>query len=261
MSPANRALGRAYHCVAMSIRSIIVDDEVLARERLRQLLAGHADVEITSEFASAEGAREFLEQQTPDVVFLDIQLGDRSGLSIANMTRSLSPPYIIFTTAFSDYAVQAFESRAIDYIVKPVEQGRLSEALDRVRRQMSLQEPAPSRRSDDRAHGRIAVPNDGRFTLVRLGDIDWIESVGNYVKIHTGSKSYIIRSPLYSFIKKLDPVEFVRIHRKYIVNVSRVAEIARGVKRGDYIVRLDDGNSLAMQRAYAADLRSAVGRF
>jgi two-component system LytT family response regulator len=246
----------------MPISAIIVDDEVLARERMRSLLAAHADVEITSEFATAAAARDFLERQCPDVVLLDVQLGDRSGLSIANMTRPGELPFVIFTTAFSEYAVQAFESRAVDYIVKPVEPARLCEALDRVRQRLRNGD-APSRDASApaKAAARIAVSSGDRTTLVRLADIDWIEAVGNYIKLHVGDQSYVVRSALYAFEKRLDPSEFVRIHRKYVVNVTRVREISRGIRRGEYLVQLDDGQSLPMQRAYAASLREAVGRF
>jgi two-component system LytT family response regulator len=244
----------------MPISTIIVDDEPLARERMRLLLAEHADVEITSEFATAAAARDFLECQRPDVVFLDIQLGDRSGLAIANMTGVDDPPLVIFTTAFSEYAVKAFEARAVDYIVKPVEPARLREALDRVRQRLRMNVPAvPQQRA--RASARIAVPAGGRSMLIRLSDIDWVEAVGNYVKLHVGENAYVVRSALYSFEERLDPAEFVRIHRKYIVNVARVKEIGRGVRRGEYLVKLDGGQTLVVQKAYAAALREVFGRF
>ena len=245
----------------MVMSTIIVDDEPLARERLRSLLAEHGDVEITREFATASSVHEFLDRQTPDVIFLDVKLGDSSGLSIANATRSASRPFVVFTTAFSEYAVRAFETRAVDYIMKPIDPTRLSEALDRVRRQMTDRAgPAPTG-SATKSGARIAVPNGDRHTLIRPGDIDWLESVGNYVKLHVGDRSFTMRSPLYTFVEQLDPAEFVRIHRRYIVNVSRVMEIARGVKRGDYIVRLAQGTSLPVQRAYVPAMRAAVGRF
>ena len=246
----------------MPITAIIVDDEALARERIRTLLAEHADVEIMSEFATAAAARDFLERQRPDVVLLDVQLGDRSGLTIANMSPPGDPPFVIFTTAFSEYAVKAFESRALDYIVKPVEAARLRDALDRVRQRMRPHDAiAPIAPATPKSSGRIAVPLGGRVALIRLGDIDWIEAVGNYIKLHVAEKSYIVRSALYAFEKRLDPSEFVRIHRKYLVNVARVKEIARGVRRGEYLVKLEGGLTLNMQRAYAAELRAAVGRF
>jgi two-component system LytT family response regulator len=245
----------------MPISAIIVDDEALARERMRGLLAEHADVEITSEFASAAAARDFLERQHPDVVFLDVQLGDRSGLGIANMAAAGETPMVVFTTAYSEYAVQAFESRAIDYIVKPVEPARLREALDRVRQRLRMSVTA--RQSSPRPSGspRIAVPAGGRSMLIRLSDVDWIEAVGNYVKIHLGEHAYIVRSALYTFEKRLDPAEFVRIHRRFIVNVARVKEIGKGIRRGEHLLKLDGGTTLPMQRAYSQALREAIGRF
>ena len=244
----------------MPILTIIVDDEPLARERMRALLAEHPDVQITSEFATAAAASEFMERQRPDVVFLDVQLGDRSGLAIANMTSSDEGPMVIFTTAFSEYAVNAFEVKAVDYIVKPVEAARLRDALDRVRRRLRMQ-VEPRTAPESRPARRIAVPHDGRSMLIRSDDVDWLEAVGNYVKLHLGEKSYIVRSALHSFERHLPAGEFVRIHRKYIVNVARVKEIGRGVRRGEHLLKLENGQLLVVQRGYVQAFRNAFVRF
>ena len=241
------------------MKTIIVDDEPLARDRLRSLLADHCDVEIVEEFGSAGQARDFLRAGRPDLMFLDIQLGDDTGLSLASVAQPASTPYVIFTTAFPDYALQAFEARALDYLMKPIEPARLREALDRVRRNLGSHGTAADARP--RTRDRIAVQNGNRSLLVRISDIDWIESVGNYVKLHTGSSRYLLRRALYKLQDDLDPAEFIRIHRKYVVNVSRIAEIGRGVRRGDFSVKLRDGTILKMQAPYAAQLQEIVGRF
>jgi len=241
------------------MRTIIVDDEPLARERLRSLLEVHGDVEIVDEFGSASEARDFLRAGSPDLMFLDIELGDANGLTLAQVAQPASTPYVIFTTAFPDYALQAFEARALDYLMKPIEPERLREALDRVRRNLSVHAPAAEKR--DRKRERIAVQNGDRSVLIRATDIEWIESVGNYVKLHAGSARYLVRCPLYRLYADLDPAEFIRIHRKYIVNVARIAEIGRGVRRGDFSVKLVDGTILKMQPPYAAQLQEVVGRF
>ena len=245
------------------MRTIIVDDEPLARERLRSLLSAHPDVEVVSEFASAAAAREFLRVGQPDLVLLDIELGDDSGFSLANIAQAASAPYVIFTTAFSDYALQAFDARALDYLMKPIAPARLREALDRVRRSLFAQHNAKDDRAGapERRRERIAVQNCGRSVLLRTSDIDWIESVGNYIKLHAGPAGYLVRRTLYTIEEELDPAEFIRIHRKYLVNVSRIVEIRRGVHRGEFSVQLRDGTLLKMQATYAAQLQQLVGRF
>ncbi len=240
------------------MRTIIVDDEPLARERLRSLLSAHPDVEIVSEFESVSTAGEFLRRERPDLMLLDIQLADDSGLSLANLAQSASTPFVIFTTAFPEYALQAFEARALDYLMKPIEPGRLREALDRVRNTLA---PSHERRAPRERRERIAVQSGDRSILIRTGDIDWIESVGNYIKLHVGAAGYLVRRTLYSVEDELDPELFVRIHRKYVVNVARVVEIVRGVRRGEYSVKLREGTVLKMQAPYAARLQQVVGRF
>jgi two-component system LytT family response regulator len=241
------------------MRAIIVEDEPLARGRLRSLLTAHGDVEIVSEFASAESAREYLREDRPDLMFVDIELGDDSGLSIASIAQPATAPFVIVTTAFPEYALRAFDARALDYLMKPIEPARLREALDRVRRSLATHRGTAA--VSDRRRERIAVQHGNRSVLIRAADIDWLESIGNYVKLHTSSVRYLVRRPLYKLHEELDPAEFVRIHRKYVVNVARIAEIDRGVKRGDFSVKLRDGTMLKMQATYAADLQRIVGRF
>ena len=242
----------------MVLKSIIVEDEPLARLRLASLLREHGGVDVIATFDSARAAIAAIDDLDADVAFVDIELADGNGLEVAETVRERTRPYVVFTTAFSEYAVQAFEARALDYLLKPVEFERRREALQRVSSSLTpslRQQPPPAARE------RIALRQGERSVLIRTRDMDWLKSVGNYVEIHVGGAVYAQRIPLYEFERDLDPAMFVRIERGTIVNVTRIREISRGVKSGEYIALLHDGSHLRVKRRYADALRRVVGNF
>ncbi len=248
----------------MTLRAIIVDDEPLARQRIRDLLAAE-DVLVIGECEDGLQALQAISEQHPDLIFLDVQMPGVDGFELL---RLLEPPrpMIIFTTAFEAYAVRAFDEHALDYLLKPIDAARFRESLAR----------ATARTRDDwseRLGGllarlerqpqllrRLVVKTPGRVFFVETRDVDWFEAAGNYVRVHTGGEAHLVRMTMQTLEQRLDPRAFARIHRSTIVNVGRVAELQAGF-RGDYDVILKSGARLPMQRAYHDRLRAALGDF
>lgn len=248
----------------MTLRAIIIDDEPLARQRIRDLLASE-DVLLIGECEDGLQALQAISEQHPDLVFLDVQMPGVDGFELL---RLLEPPrpMIIFTTAFEAYAVRAFDEHALDYLLKPIDAARFRASLAR----------ATARTRDDwseRLGGllarlerqpqllrRLVVKTPGRAFFVETRDVDWFEAAGNYVRVHAGGEAHLVRMTMQALEQRLDPRAFARIHRSTIVNVARVAELQTGF-RGDYDVVLKSGARLPMQRAYHDRLRAALGDF
>ena len=262
---------------------LIVDDEPLARQRLRRLLATEADVEVLGECASGDEAVRAIEDQSPDVVLLDIRMPKLDGFGVLRALPPESVPAVIFVTAFDEHATAAFEVNALDYVMKPVEPERLHQALGRARRQhesMSIierhtrllsflreNEPAatpPAPGATEAAAGGQAAPNGSRGAarlrrifvkerdrriFVNAEDIDWLEAYGNYVRLHVEAKVHLIRGTMAQLEQALDEEEFARIHRSSIVNLSRVKEVQPWFS-GEYVILLKDGTKLKLGRAY-----------
>lgn len=255
----------------MTHRVLIADDEPLARERLRMLLAEHPELEIVGEAEDGAAAVEMILRERPDVVFLDIRMPELDGIEVARVLAAEAeegaPPVIVFVTAFDEYALRAFEVNARDYLTKPVDRERLGEALDRALAAMqSRSDPAsaldPSlvafleslRR--ERAFPVRFLVRDARGGLyfVRADDIEWVEAEENYVRLHASSRSHLVRDTMTAFREKLDPARFVRVHRSAIVNVDRIARV-EPYARGEYTLTLADGTKLTSSRAHSDDLR------
>lgn len=251
------------------ISALIVDDEPLARERVRELLDGAEDIEVIGEAANGEEALTMIAGEAPDLVFLDIQMPELDGFG---MLRALSPgdiPTIIFVTAFDQYAMQAFDAHAIDYLLKPFDRQRFDVALGRARevirgrvagtlddRLVSLLEdlkPGP------RFLDRILVKTGGRVLIVKSDDIDWIEAAGNYLRLHVGRERHLLRETMAGLERQLDPKVFVRIHRSTIVNLDRITAFEPAL-HGDYIVALRDGRALTLTRTYRQKVEEVLGR-
>ena len=238
----------------MAITALIVDYEPLARTRIRRLLRAATDLTIVGEAASGEEALRIVGEQAPQVMFLDVQMPRMDGFEVVR--RIPEPrPLIVFVTAYQQYALEAFRAAAVQYILKPVEREPLRLALTRVRELVTARSN-PSltaflervqQRTDFMQH--VAVKSKGRVRLVPVEQIDWFESAGNYVRLHVGSERFLLRQTMQGLAQKLDPTEFVRIHRTTIVNVQRVRDI-RPASHGDHIVVLHDGTQLPMSRAY-----------
>ena len=249
------------------IRAIIVDDEDLARERIRQLLRNHPDVEIIGECSNGTEASTTITRTKPDLVFLDIQMPGMDGFGVLKKIEAHAKPLVLFVTAYDQYALKAFEAHACDYLLKPFKRKRFDEALgwaksqmknkntgDWAKRTFTLLEQLQSR---PRYLERIAVKEEGRVFFVRVEDINWIEAQDNYVRVHTRKGDYMIRQPIRSFERELDPKHFVRIHRSAIIHIDRISELQQWFHR-DYRVILQDGTKLPLSRRYREQLRSVL---
>jgi DNA-binding LytR/AlgR family response regulator len=230
----------------MAIRALVVDDVEHARESVRALLDAQPRWQVIGECDSASGMREALVHTPVDVVFLDIRLPDDDGMSLARLLRDAPrSPLVVFTTAFEQYAVDAFEVQAIDYLLKPFDDARFQAALRRAEQALS----AASQRGDQRYCQRLVIRSIGRVQFVEVAQIDWLEASGNYVEIHAGKESFLHRERMRVLEAQLDPAEFVRIHRSIIVNRAAVAQI-RPIAAGDHAVILRGGQRLRLSRTY-----------
>jgi len=247
----------------MSIRAIIVDDEPLACERIRMLLASEADIEIASECRNGTDALHAIEQLGPELVFLDVQMPELTGFEVLERLDPARMPVIIFVTAYDQYALKAFEVCALDYLLKPFDRERFTRALNRARAELGrrkaghvnehvLQLLSELGRSKKYLE-RFIVRTGGRVFFVRTDEIDWIEAAGNYVRLHSGKEEFLYRETMTRLEAQLNPERFARIHRSTIVNVDRIKELQPWF-RGDYQVVLRDNRKLALTRSYRSRL-------
>lgn len=241
----------------MKLRVLLVDDEPLARERLRMLLAEDGAVEIAGEAADGEAAVEFIRAHHPDVVLLDIQMPGLDGFGVLRELGREELPLVILVTAFDQHAVKAFEAHALDYLLKPCKPARLREAIQRAREQLQsrsaqdvsqrLVDLLAEQRPKTPHLTRLAVKHAERVVFVKASQIDWIEASGNYVVLHAGKESHIIRETIGTLDGQLAPDMFLRISRSAIVNLDRVKEL-QSLGAGEHVVILHDGRKLAMTR-------------
>jgi two-component system LytT family response regulator len=271
------------------IRTLIVDDEPAARDAISTLLAGDPGIEVVGECADGVSALAAIRTELPDLLFLDVQMPEMDGFSVL---RELAPdelPVVIFSTAYDQYALRAFEVHALDYLLKPFDDTRFHEAVERakeaVRRgrlgALSVQlldlldggrpgtaaaagGPGGSGGTGRSSGGarylqRLVIKTDGRVAVVNVKDIDWIEADGDYARIHAAKQWHVLRETMRSLEEQLDPARFARIHRSTIVNVERIKEL-QPYFRGDYVVILHDGTSLKLSRGYRPRLEEALGK-
>jgi two-component system, LytTR family, response regulator len=246
------------------IRALLADDEVLARQKLRQLLKNIDDVEIVGECSSASETIELVQLTDPQLLFLDIRMSDMNGFDVlerlsADGDRPL--PHVIFVTANDRYAVRAFEIHAIDYLLKPFTPERLQMAVERVREQLAKGEPAqiasPKQQSEEQYTTRMVFKSRGRILFLSVDDIRWIEAQENYVRICTGKDSHLLRETLGSLESRLDPNSFLRVHRSAIVNLHYVKEV-KNESDGDATVVLKSGEKVPMSRSYRAKIQKSL---
>lgn len=249
--------------VERAVRVLIVDDEPYARLWLRSILAAEPDVEVVGEAGDGKSALAEIEASRPDLVFLDVQMGGLDGFGVLKEMPAAVRPDIVFTTAHEQYAVRAFEARALDYLLKPVRRERLEECLARVRERLAPGGPraiessvrsvlSDFRREDTSPDWLLAKVGD-EAAIVPLDEIDWIESSRNYVLLHAGEREFAYREPISSLAARLDRRSFLRIHRSTVVNIRRVDRIVRG-ENGSATVLLKNGTRLAMTETFSRQL-------
>jgi len=242
------------------IRTLIADDEPLARERLRFLLANESDIDVAGECADGRSTVAFLEKNAVDLLLLDIQMPEMDGFEVLKAIAPDRLPAVVFVTAYDRYALDAFEVHALDYLLKPVAAERMKAALDHVRADLQTQilnadiqrrvaNMLAEMESRRRRNERIPVKSGGEIAFLAAEEIDWIESAGNYVTLHISNKTKFLRETLSAMEKKLASHGFVRISRSTVVNTSRIKAM-RSSQYGDYKIQLVDSTELTLSRGY-----------
>ncbi len=262
---------------ASPIRALIVDDEPLARERLHELLDEAPGVTIVGDAEDGPEAVEAIREQDPDLVFLDVQMPGMSGIDVIEELGQDQMPVTVFVTAYDQYAIKAFDLAAVDYLLKPFDDERFEQALQRAREQIAsqeegaisdrllrlLQERDPSLLDEERTREepyleRVAVQGRGKARIVSVDDLTHITADGSYAELHTGEDTYVIRERMKTLAARLDPDEFVRVHRSAIVRLDEIELILRG-GGGDYAVQLNDGTRLSVSRSRVEELQDRLG--
>ena len=242
----------------MRIKALIVDDEPLARDRIREMLKEHPEVEVIGEARNGQEAVDFVANQNPDLVFLDIQMPDLDGFDVLQKLDAAQLPLIIFVTAYDQYALRAFDVHAVDYLTKPFDRERFAAAVDQAKVFMKgAKESDTSRilnmleelRAGARYLERFAIKNGETVFFVRAEDVDAIEAQGNYVRLSLAGSSHLLRDTLNNIESQINPRKFVRIHRRTIVNIDRVKEVQTWA-RGEYRVVLCTGAHYTLSRGY-----------
>jgi two-component system LytT family response regulator len=252
----------------VTIQTLIVDDEPLARQRIRTLLEGDPDIALVGECADGRQAVAALREHKPDLVFLDVQMPLLDGFGVLQSLGEGPMPVVIFVTAHDRYALKAFEVHALDYLLKPFDRDRFRSALERAKAQVRREQDGHVNQkllallSDVKGARkpleRLVVKSAGRVYFVRIEDIDWIEAAGNYVRLHVGSEDHLLRESMGGLESRLDGARFLRIHRSTIVNVERIKELQPSF-HGDYVVILQDGTELTLSRGYRDKLQELLG--
>lgn len=252
-----------------AVRTLIIDDESLARRRVRMFLEGRPEIEIVGECNNgAEAVRNIIETR-PDLVFLDIQMPGMSGFEVISTIGLKRMPAVIFVTAYDQYAIRAFDVHAVDYLLKPFDRGRFEDALARAMRELELRDRTCQKRSlgklmsdvqaEQRIPARILAKSGGRISILRVDQIDWVEAAGNYVKLYVGKETHLVRRSMAGFQSRLDSGRFARVHRSTIVNLDCVKELHPHF-HGDFILILRTGAKVTLSRRYAQAVLPLLGK-
>ncbi len=252
------------------IRVLVVDDEPLAREKIRGMAADDPDLRVVGECTNGAEAIEAVQTLKPDLLLLDVQMPEVGGFAVLEALKDNGLPPVIFITAYDHYAVRAFEFHALDYLLKPFDRERFRAAMERAKQQIRREQTGGAlderiialleqmRGGQQRYSERLVVKTGGRVFFLNTDEIDWIEAEGNYVSIHAGKKAYLLRETISSLEAQLDPKDFVRIHRSAIANINRSKEL-QPWSHGEYHVILHDGTQLTLSRSYREKLQAALG--
>jgi two-component system LytT family response regulator len=255
----------------MTLRVVVADDEPIGRQRLLRLLQAEPETDVLAACADGEEAVEAIREHAPDVVLLDIQMPHLDGFEVVAALGDAHQPAVIFVTAHDQYALRAFEVHAFDYLLKPVDQDRLRDALDRAvapgnrvpqgsntRRILTLLEELNTRERR-RGRDRLVVRTPERACFIRTETVDWVEAAGKFVHLHVGRSVHALRESMAELEQELDSVRFLRISRSAIVNIDRIQEVQPWFQ-GDYVLILTDGTRLTSTRGYRDNMRKLLGR-
>jgi len=248
----------------MAIRTLIVDDETLARDRLRQLLQTEPEIQIVGECGDGRQAVEAIRRESPDLVFLDIQMPELDGFEVLEAIENETMPVIVFVTAYDQFALKAFDFHAVDYLLKPFDRERFQAALEHALTQVKQRadKSLPQRQAAALAElkppskpaERLPIKSGGRVIFVRVEDIDWVEAAHNYIVLHVNKDTHLLRETMNAFEARVSPEKFVRISRSTIVNIDRIKEL-QPMFYGEYTVTLHNGTRLTLSRRYRDKLQ------
>jgi two-component system LytT family response regulator len=254
---------------AQRIRTLIVDDETLARKRLRELLRDDPQIEIVGECANGSETIKATRNLMPDLIFLDVQMPELDGVSVSELIGGEDGPLIIFVTAYDQYAVRAFDVRAVDYLLKPFDRSRFAQSLQRAKEQLREKQNKVMNHQilellnelKEKPHylDRLVIKTNERVFVLKTDEIDWIEAEGNYVRVHFGKQSSLIRETLSRLASQLDPRKFPRIHRSRLVNIDRIQEL-QPWSHHNYRIILRNGTQLTLSRSYREQLYQLLGK-
>jgi two-component system LytT family response regulator len=243
----------------MPIQAIIVDDEELARSRLKYLLQAESDIEIAAECKDGRKAVEAILTRKPDLLFLDVQMPEMDGFEVLKAIGENHRPTVIFVTAYDQYALRAFDTYALDYLLKPFNRARFRRAVQRARVQIAREnrDQVDQRlaallkqiHTETQYVERLVIRSAGRVVFLRADDVEWFEGCANYVRLHVGKESHLMREKISALEGRLDPKKFVRIHRSSIVRIDQIKEL-RSTGDGDHVVILQDGTRRSLSRGY-----------
>jgi two-component system LytT family response regulator len=253
------------------VRTVIADDEPLARRKLRILLDSEPEVKVVAECQNGGQTLSAIRACCPDLLLLDIQMPDLDGFQVLSEISPEEMPVVIFTSSYDQYAIRAFDAHALDYLLKPFDQGRLHQAIERAR--LELQQ-SKNREMTHRIlellslvksnkppvtepEERLVIKTKGRIVFLNLDEIDWVEAAANYVRLNVGKESYLFRETISRTSERLNPNHFIRIHRSVIVNIRKIKELIP-VNSGEYIVILKNGKELSCSRGYRANVQHII---
>jgi len=246
----------------MKIRTLVIDDEPLARERLAKLLRAESEIEVVGEATNGREAVALIRKSKPDLIFLDVQMPELDGFGVLSELSAEERPAVVFVTAYDKFALKAFDVHAVDYLLKHFDKERFQTALRRALDHLKRNEPKQiheqlsallSELRPTPQSGRIAVKGQGRVVFLKTSDIDWVEAADNYVNLHAGKESHLLRETMTSIEARL-PKEFLRISRSTIVNTERIKEL-QPLFHGEYAVILRDGTKLTLSRSHRDKLQ------
>ena len=255
------------------VRAVIADDEPLARTKLRLLLDSEAQIKVVAECHNGAQTLASIRSCRPDLLLLDIQMPDLDGFQVLSEISPKEMPVVIFTSAYDQYAIRAFEAHALDYLLKPFDQSRLHQAIERARLEMrkSRDREITHRILDLLSHvrlekqavpefdGRLVIKTKGRIVFLNVDEIDWVEAAANYVRLNVGKESYLFRETISGTSERLNPSQFIRIHRSMIVNVRKIKELIP-VNSGEYVVVLKSGKELSCSRGCRANVQHLIDK-
>ncbi|HEY1264764.1 MAG TPA: LytTR family transcriptional regulator DNA-binding domain-containing protein [Terriglobales bacterium] len=240
----------------MNYKTLVVDDEPLARRRIQSLLKADPEIQVIGAFGNGREAAQAIRELKPDLVFLDIQMPEMDGFQVLCDVAGVHMPTVLFVTAFDQYAIRAFEAHALDYLLKPVKRARFFGALDHAKQQVRLRQEnhyeqriADLMKHNAPAPARLVLRSGGKLVFVHPDEIEWIEAAANYVRLHARAEVHTVREKISAIERELDPKSFLRVHRSIIVNLDKVKEVVP-CGSGEYVVLMKNGRELSFGRSY-----------